>query len=199
MGSTLPSTETTSKGAAAPQDLIVRTLVLSAAGDWPQARGEWELVAAWPAPGGRCLCGSHITQRALLRNRLTGRRALLGCCCVRHFPAAAGLFRALARVMADLARPLSPAAVEWAYGHGFLKPWEWNFALNTRGRRQSAGRRTKRLEVHHDLFVRMAAAGGRAAPSDKARSDASPADLPSPRGGEPTRTGTNGRRGGGDD
>jgi hypothetical protein len=145
-----------------PRDLVIRALALSAANIWPLARGEWELIAAWPTPGGRCPCGSHIRQRALLRNRLTGRRALLGCCCVQHFPAAAGLFRALARVMADPAQPLSPAAVEWAYAHGFLKPWEWDFALSTRGRRQSAGRRTKRLEVHHDLFDRMEAAGGSA-------------------------------------
>jgi hypothetical protein len=156
------------------------------------------LAAAWPAAGGRCLCGTHITQRALLRNHLTGHQALLGCCCVRHFPAAAGLFRVLARVMADPTRPLSPAAVEWAYGRRFLTDWERGFALNTRGRRLSLRQTEKRLEVHHALFARMAAAG-RAAPSDKASSDASPADLPSPRGGEPTRTSTNGRRGGSDD
>jgi hypothetical protein len=152
------------------------------------------LVAAWPAPGGRCLCGAHITQSALLRNRLTGHRALLGCCCVKHFPAAAGLFRVLARVMADATRPLSPEAVEWAYGRRFLNEWERDFALRTRGRCQSPRMRAKRLEVHHELFVRMAAAGGRAAPSDKAPADASSADLLSPRGSEPARTGANGRR-----
>jgi hypothetical protein len=198
MGSTLLSTETTSKGAA-PQDLIVGTLVLSAAGDWPQARGEWELVAAWPAPGGRCLCGSHIRQRALLRNRLTGHRALFGCCCVKHFPAAAGIFRVLARVMAAPTRPLSPEAAEWAYGHRFLNEWQRDFSLDTWGRPQSPRMRAKRLEVHRELFDLMAAVGGLAAPSDKARADASPADLPSPRVGSPPRTGTNGRRGGSDD
>jgi hypothetical protein len=45
------------------------------------------------------------------------------------------------------------------------------------------------------LFARMAAAGwGRAVPSDKARADASPADLRPLRGGELARTGANGRR-----
>jgi hypothetical protein len=139
--------------------MVVRALALSAAADWPLARGEGELVAAWPAPGGRCLCGSYITQRALLRNRITGRRAVAGCCCVRHFPLAAGLFRALARVMADPRRPLGPAAVQWAYGRGFLIPWEQDFALSTWGRRLSARQRAKRLEVHASLFARMAAAG----------------------------------------
>jgi hypothetical protein len=117
------------------------------------------LVAAWPAPGGRCLCGSHITQRALLCNRLTGHRAVVGCCCVKHFPAVAGLFRVLARVMADPTRPLSPAAVEWAYARRFLTPWERGFALSTRGWRLSPLQRAKRLEVHDALFARMAAAG----------------------------------------
>jgi hypothetical protein len=145
------------------------------------------LVAAWSAPGGRCLCGSHITQRALLSNRLTGRRALLGCCCVRHFPAAARLFRTMARVMADPTRPLNPAAVESAYGRGFLTPWARGFALSTRGRRLSARMRAKRLEVHHELFVRMAAAGGRAVSSDKTRAKASPAGLGSLRGGANAR------------
>jgi hypothetical protein len=132
-------------------------VALSAAGDWTQARGEWELVAAWPAPGGRCLCGSHITQHASLRNRLTGCRALFGCCCVKHFPAAAGLFRALARVMSDPTRPLSPAAVEFARGRDFLTAWERRFALDTRDRRLSARQLQKRLEVHRELFTRMAA------------------------------------------
>jgi hypothetical protein len=184
---TLLNAETKRNRPVAPQDLIVRALVLSAAGDWPLARTEWELIAAWSAPGGRCLCGSHITQRALLNNRLTGRRAVLGCCCVQHFPAAAGLFRALARVMADPTRPLSPDAAEWAYGRRFLKEWERDFALRTRGRCQSPRMRAKRLEVHRELFVRMAAAGGRAVSGDKTRAKASPADLGSLRGGANAR------------
>src|SRR6516164_3551626 len=122
-----------------PPALPERLVALSRAGSWDEAREEWELVAAWPAPGGRCLCGSRITQRALLHNTLTGRRVVVGCCCVRHFPNAAALFRALARVMSNPERPLGPAAVEWAYGRGYLNAWERGFSLDARGASTAAG------------------------------------------------------------
>jgi hypothetical protein len=155
---TITNVRTKSKPAA-PRHLVERLIGRSTAGSWDEARGEWELVAAWAARGGCCLCGSRITQRALLHNTLTGRRVVVGCCCVRHFPNAADLFRALARVMSNPERPLNPAAVEWAYGRGYLNPWERRFSLDARDQRLSQRQRWKRLEVHGALLVRMAAAG----------------------------------------
>jgi hypothetical protein len=159
MGFILLSSETRGKPTA-PRHLAERLISRSYAGSWDEARGEWELIAAWSAPGGRCLCGSRITQRALLHNTRTGGGAVGGCCCcVRHFPNAAELFRALARVMSNPERPLSPAAVEWAYGRRYLNAWERDFSLDARGRHLSPRQRWKRLDIHAALIVRMATAG----------------------------------------
>ena len=64
MCSTLLNAETKRNGPTAPWRLVVRALPLSAAGSWHQARGEWELVAAWPAPGGRAVSGDKTRAKA---------------------------------------------------------------------------------------------------------------------------------------
>ena len=74
--------------------------------------------------------------------------------------ASAALFRALARVMSNPERPLGPAAVEWAYGRGYLNAWERGFSLDARGRHLSPRQRWTRLDIHAALIVRMAAGRG---------------------------------------
>jgi hypothetical protein len=84
---------------------------------------------------------------------------VLGCCCARHFPRAAALYRSLARVICDFSNPLTTEAVKWAAGRGFLTEWEVCFSLDTRGRKLTGRQLYKRVEVHRSLLSRMAVAG----------------------------------------
>lgn len=68
---------------------------------WETALSEWDPVSVWSEPDGTCACGYYpISERALVRNRLTGSRLQVGRICIKHFmdlPKVEKIFSAISR------------------------------------------------------------------------------------------------------
>jgi hypothetical protein len=142
--------------------LVSSILALSAADVWDEAKREWDLESVWfaePDEPWRCMCGhSPIREVCVIRNRLTGHRAEVGNVCVTRFLGlpSGDLFAALKRVARNPAAALSPAAVEYAHGRGWMNDWERSFCLDTAKRRKlSARQRAKRAEINTRVLARI--------------------------------------------
>lgn len=102
------------------QELLIRELITrSSVSDWREAKKEWLLESVQQLERGEdsetCLCGHNpIRELCYISNRVTGKVALVGNCCVRQFlglPSTA-IFKSLNKVAADDSRSLNPRALE---------------------------------------------------------------------------------------
>jgi hypothetical protein len=161
-----PPGKPSAKGHAAYR-LTQEILSRSVARTWAEARREWELAYVYFAEvPGTCLCGHHpILENCVIVSRENGNEAVVGNVCVTRFLGidSEAVFRSLRRVLEDPTRPLNEAAVEHAYGRGWLNDWEREFLLGTsRKRSLSPRQRAKRVQINRKVLglVRAAARGG---------------------------------------
>lgn len=137
-------------------------LALSDADDWSDAASEWRTDRAYTVPPDhpmrRCACGhSPIRNVFVLKNRVTGERAEVGCVCVRKFlPGAAPVdpFAVLERVRQNCQAAIRPEEVDTLVQLGWVLPKDAGFVRNT-GKRQfgrlSPGQQQWRLDVNRRL------------------------------------------------
>jgi hypothetical protein len=147
----------------APFRLTERIVARSVARTWDLAKREWDLAEVYFEQGGTCLCGHHpITERCVLNNRLNGRVAIVGNCCVRRFLGLPSepLFAGLRRVMKNKEAALTSEVIEYAHERGWIDDWQRAFYLDTRERRWiSPKQRAKRVEINERVVARMTASG----------------------------------------
>lgn len=139
-------------------------LALSDADDWSDAAGEWRTDRAYTVPADRpmrrCACGhSPIRNVFVLKNRVTGERAEVGCVCVRKFlPDAAPVdpFAVLERVRQNCQAAIRPDEVDTLVQLGWVWAKDARF-LRTNGKRPfarlSGPQQRWRLDVNRRLVM----------------------------------------------
>ena len=103
-----------------------------------------------------CLCGHFpIIELCNLRNKVNGKYATVGNCCVKKFIGLPSdlIFQAVKRVRSDHAKSLNGEAIEYAFGKGWINEWERDFYFKImRKRNLSEKQRAKKVEIN-DKFV----------------------------------------------
>jgi hypothetical protein len=142
--------------------LAQEIITLSVADTWDAARQEWKLAEvqfADPDAPERCLCGHYpILELCILSNWQNGATAVVGNTCVTKFMGipSGPIFTGLERIKNDPDAALNVAAVEYAYGKGWLNSWERKFTLDTaRRKRMSPYQWDKRAEINAKVIASM--------------------------------------------
>ncbi len=137
------------------EEIIARSLGKT----WNEAKLEWDLQNVYREDQPQtCLCGhTPIIEICVLRNRLNGETADVGNVCVTKFIGLGSelIFAGLRRIAGDQNKALNEAAINYAYGQGWINAWEKGFCLNTaRKRKLSPKREAKRLEINRLVLAR---------------------------------------------
>ena len=132
-------------------------LARSCAKNWDQAKLEWTLNDVYESDEPEtCLCGHFpIIELCNLRNKVNGKYATVGNCCVKKFIGLPSdlIFQAVKRVRSDHAKSLNGEAIEYAFGKGWINEWERDFYFKImRKRNLSEKQRAKKVEIN-DKFV----------------------------------------------
>jgi hypothetical protein len=134
--------------------LFEEIIARSVAKDWETAVQEWGLKDVYDAEGEpeTCLCGHFpIVEICVLTNRINGKEAEVGNCCVKKFMGLPSdkIFTGLKRVRKDDAAALNIAAAEHAKTKGWVNDWEYGFLIDTARKRKLTGAQlAKRQQIN---------------------------------------------------
>jgi hypothetical protein len=113
---------------------------------------------------GTCLCGHFpIIEHCVLRNCKTGKKTVVGNCCVKKFMGLSEelLFRLLRRIRRNPKTALNEKEIERVYGIGWITDWERRFCLSTRTKQNPTPKQENiRLEINRKLLARATRTGG---------------------------------------
>jgi hypothetical protein len=117
--------------------LTEEILARSEASVWDFAKLEWALDHVYEADEPEtCLCGHFpIIEICELRNKLNGKGATVGNCCVKKFIGLPSdlIFQAVKRVRKDIEKSLNAQAIEHAWEKRWINEWEYKFSQNSIG------------------------------------------------------------------
>jgi len=158
-------------GGPVPYRLVEEIVARSVAGSWRQAKLEWDLAHVFvtePDSPGICTCGHYpIREHCVIRNRKSGNKAVVGNWCVKRFLGlpSGPLFQAFKRIMKDGGAALNQAAVEYAYGQGWINDRQREFYLDTirpfyRLKGLSPKQRAWRVEINEKVLAHAAPGWG---------------------------------------
>lgn len=112
------------------EQLQAELLGRSQATTWELAVREWEPVSIWSEPNGTCACGYYpISERAIVRNRLTGADLQIGRICIKHFmdlPEVEKTFSAISRCHRTDSK-IPERLFTDAYTHGIINERSYDF------------------------------------------------------------------------
>lgn len=129
----------------------------SKANTWDEAKLEWELESVFHEEEPEtCLCGHFpINEICVLRNKLNGKTADVGNCCVKKFMGLQSdkIFQALRRIRSDLCRPLNVETIDHAYKNKWINEWEYRFSMDTvRKRKLTPSQMFKRQQINQRVI-----------------------------------------------
>lgn len=138
------------------QEIIAR----SKATTWEAAKAEWSLAEVYESDTPEtCLCGHFpIIEICTLKNRLTGKDADVGNCCVKRFIGLPSdkIFQAVKRVRKDSAKSLNAEAIAHAFGKSWINEWERDFYLRIMKKRKLTDKQSaKKTEVNERVMKSM--------------------------------------------
>jgi len=114
--------------------LIEEIIAISEASTWDRAKLEWSLFDVYEADQpDTCLCGHYpIIEICTLENRLNGRSATVGNCCVKKFIGLPSdkIFQAVKRIRKNSTKSLNAEAIQHAFEKKWISEWEKNFYFN---------------------------------------------------------------------
>jgi hypothetical protein len=127
---------------------------------WDRAKLEWSLYEVYVADEPEtCLCGHFpIIEICTLRNRLNGKFATVGNCCVKKFIGLPSdkIFQAVKRVRKDTTRSLNAEAIEHAYEKDWINDWERKFYFDImRKRNLTTKQAEKKVKINEKIALRM--------------------------------------------
>jgi hypothetical protein len=99
----------------------------------------------------------------VLVNRKNANKVIVGNVCVTRFIGLPSddLFASLRRITKNRMAALGVEAIEYAYGQGWMSAWEYDFYLDTSGKRKLSKRqKAKRVEIN-ELVLQMVREGRR--------------------------------------
>lgn len=141
-------------------NLTREILELSQSENWEEAKREWALHNIYEADEFEtCLCGHYpIKEVCVLQNKLNGKAATVGNCCVKKFIGLPSdlIFQAVKRVRKDDSKSLNLEAITHAYNKGWINQWEYNFSIDTMKKRKLTGNQLqKRMQVNAKMLNNM--------------------------------------------
>lgn len=133
---------------------------LSVSKVWDAAKLEWSLAQIYEADEPeRCLCGHFpIIEICILQNKHNHKKATVGNCCVKKFIGLPSdkIFQAVKRVRKDNEKSLNAEAVDHAYRNGWINEWEYNFSIDTMGKRKLSVKQLQtRIKVNEKMLFNM--------------------------------------------
>ena len=140
--------------------LTEEIIALSSSSNWDRAKLEWALHEIYEAEEpDTCLCGKYpIIEICILRNRLNGKLATVGNCCVKKFIGLPSdrIFQAVKRVRKDSTKSLNAEAISHAQEKGWLNTWESDFYFDImRKRNLSQKQAAKKIEINEKIAQQM--------------------------------------------
>lgn len=127
---------------------------------WDMAKLEWSLYQIYEADEPEtCLCGHFpIIEICTLRNKLNGKFATVGNCCVKKFIGLPSdlIFQAVKRVRNDNQKSLNAEAIQHAYDKRWINEWEYKFSIDTMRKRNLSQRQLQtRMKVNEKMLANM--------------------------------------------
>ncbi|MGP8438927.1 hypothetical protein ACT2FY_27085 [Paraburkholderia fungorum] len=140
--------------------LTAEIIARSKATTWDLAKTEWSLAEVYEADKPEtCLCGHFpIIEICTLKNRLTGKVADVGNCCVKRFIGLPSdkIFQAIKRVRKDTSKSLNGEAIAHAFGKAWINEWERDFYLRIMRKRVLTFKQAeKKAEINEKISQRM--------------------------------------------
>lgn len=141
--------------------LIAEIISLSVADEWDQAKQEWTLKQVYMADEPEtCLCGHYpIIECCILGNNQNQGSAMVGNCCVKKFMGELGsniIFQGLKRISNDNSKAANEALATYAKQQDWISDWEFDFLLDTRGKRKlSTKQEIKRSQINDRILKNM--------------------------------------------
>jgi hypothetical protein len=127
---------------------------------WDIAKLEWSLHQIYEADEPEtCLCGHFpIIEICNLRNKLNGKFATVGNCCVKKFIGLPSdlIFQAVKRVRKDIEKSLNSEAIHHAHEKVWINDWEFKFTIDTMRKRNLSAKQLKtRTTVNEKMLANM--------------------------------------------
>jgi hypothetical protein len=140
--------------------LAQELIALSSSSSWDKAKLEWALQEIYEADEPEtCLCGKFpIIEVCILRNRINGKRATVGNCCVKKFIGLPSdkIFQAVKRVRKDSTKSLNAEAISLARERGWLNQWEHDFYFSIMRKRSLTPKQDqKKVEINEKIARQM--------------------------------------------
>jgi hypothetical protein len=144
--------------------LVPLIVEMSVANNWERAKHEWrytsyEHVLLCHGQGGACLCRYQpIAHLHTITNRLNGKEAVIGSCCIQQFMGLEALeLKSIAQIRADTSRALNASAIDLAHSQGWINDWEQGFCRSTLRKRNLSGKQQeKRKQINELVLARLA-------------------------------------------
>lgn len=141
-------------------NLTQEIISLSQSKVWDLAKLEWGLDQIFEAEEPEeCLCGHYpIIEICILRNKLNGKFASVGNCCVKKFIGLPSdlIFQAVKRVRKDNEKSLNAEAINYAFNKGWISAWEFSFSIDTiRKRNLSEKQLQMRVKINEKILLCM--------------------------------------------
>lgn len=140
--------------------LTRRITELSTADDWESARSEWSLQQVFRVQvADQCLCGHQpILKVCIIKNKINGKTARVGNCCVNKFMALGSdaLFNAIDRISKDGTKAASRKLLEFALAQSIVTAWEFEFYLSNIDKRKLT---QKQRQTREAINIKLALMG----------------------------------------
>jgi len=140
--------------------LIQEIVTRSEANNWKTAKPEWELYRIYYAKQPqRCLCEHFpIMQICVLVNKINGRFAEIGNCCVKKFIGLPSdkIFQALKRAQKNIERSFNEETIQHAFKSTLINDWEYNFYIDIMGKRKLVPKqRNKKFQINRKILRKI--------------------------------------------
>jgi hypothetical protein len=127
---------------------------------WDVAKLEWGLYEICEAEEPEeCLCGHYpIIEICILQNKLNGKFASVGNCCVKKFIGLPSdlIFQAIKRVRKDNEKSLNSEAINYAFNKGWISAWEFDFSIDTMRKRSLSEKQLQiRVKINEKILSYM--------------------------------------------
>lgn len=140
--------------------LTQEIIQLSQSKVWDFAKLEWVLDEIYEADEPEtCLCGHFpIIEICNLRNKINGRLATVGNCCVKKFIGLPSdlIFQAVRRVRKDKQKSLNAEAIQHAFQKKWINEWEYKFSIDTMRKRNLTEKQMQtRMNINEKMLLNM--------------------------------------------
>jgi hypothetical protein len=129
----------------------------SKANTWHRAKQEWETNNIYRTRDFEnvCLCGHPIKEVLVIKNKLNGKKLIVGNCCINKLNGVCAnkLFAAIKRVENDNTKNYNADIIKFVYNKGIIQYKDYNFYMSIwRKRNLSIRQENWRKDIHKKIL-----------------------------------------------